>query len=336
MPIERSICIAGAGNIGCFVGGLLAAAGHRVRFLARRRTIDAVWSDGLQLSDLEGLELTIPADRLTLSDDPAIMTDADTILVTVKSSDTPEIAGLIAAHGAEDAIIVSLQNGVRNTSVLRERLPGRRVLGGMVPFNVLAPEPGRFHRATSGEVAIEQDPSGVAERLSVPHLKMKSAQDIAGLQWGKLLINLNNALNALSGLPLSQQLAQRPWRLLLAAQMEEGLAAMKADGLRPVSSTPIPPALAAWLLRLPDGLFRIALGRSMTIDPKARSSMWEDLQHRRPTEIDYLQGEIIRLATRHGLSVPLSRRIVDLVRAAEMAASGSPGLSPAQVWPRIS
>ena len=336
MPIERSICIAGAGNIGCFVGGLLAAAGHRVRFLARRRTIDAVWSDGLQLSDLEGLELTIPADRLTLSDDPAIMTDADTILVTVKSSDTPEIAGLIAAHGAEDAIIVSLQNGVRNTSVLRERLPGRRVLGGMVPFNVLAPEPGRFHRATSGEVAIEQDPSGVAERLSVPHLRMKSAQDIAGLQWGKLLINLNNALNALSGLPLSQQLAQRPWRLLLAAQMEEGLAAMKADGLRPVSSTPIPPALAAWLLRLPDGLFRIALGRSMTIDPKARSSMWEDLQHRRPTEIDYLQGEIIRLATRHGLSVPLSRRIVDLVRAAEMAASGSPGLSPAQVWPRIS
>ena len=69
----------------------------------------------------------------------------------------------------------------------------------------------------------------------------------------------------------------------------------------------------------------------MKIDPEARSSMWEDLQRGRPTEIDYLQGVITEIADRHGLQVPLSRRIVALIRNAEAAGKGSPGLTPEQI-----
>jgi len=69
----------------------------------------------------------------------------------------------------------------------------------------------------------------------------------------------------------------------------------------------------------------------MKIDPEARSSMWEDLQRGRVTEIDYLQGVIIEIADRHGLQVPLSRRIVALVKNAERNARGSPGLTPEQI-----
>ena len=94
-------------------------------------------------------------ERLTLSDDPKIFADAGVVLVTVKSADTAEIADVIARHAPQDAVIVSLQNGVGNVAVLRERLPGRRVLAGMVPFNVIAPGEGRFHRATSGDIVIE-------------------------------------------------------------------------------------------------------------------------------------------------------------------------------------
>ena len=331
MSANRPVVVAGAGSIGCFVGGVLAHAGRRVALLARPRVIQEISRNGLRITSFEGLDRTLTANELALSDDPSIFNDAGVILVTVKSTDTAGIADLIARHAPPDAVVVSLQNGVGNVAVLRERLGGRRVLAGMVPFNVIALGQGRFHRATSGDIVIEQDEAATAEQLSVPHLKVRPTGNIVDVQWGKLLINLNNALNALSGLPLREQLAQRPWRMLFADQIAEGLAAMQAEAIKPVAPTPVPLAVTPHLLRLPDFAFRLLLGRTMKIDPKARSSMWEDLQRGRRTEIDYLQGVITQIAERHGLNVPLSRRIVALVKRAEAEGRGSPGLTPEQI-----
>jgi 2-dehydropantoate 2-reductase len=333
MNSDRPIGIAGAGSIGCFVGGMLAAGGHRVALLARPRVIQEIESNGLRLTSFEGFARTIAANTLTLSADPQIFSDAGTVLVTVKSADTAEISDVIARYAPPDAVIVSLQNGVGNVSVLREKLPGRRVLAGMVPFNVIARGPGQFHRATSGDIVIEADDAGTANRLSVPGLKMRPTDNIAGVQWGKLLVNLNNALNALADLPLRQQLAQRAWRRLFADQIAEGLAAIKAEGIKPVSSTPVPAGWTPHLLRLPDAIFEMLLGRTMKIDPEARSSMAEDLQRGRRTEVDYLQGVITEISGRHGLQAPLSRRIVELIKRAEAAGKGSPGLTPEQIRP---
>jgi 2-dehydropantoate 2-reductase len=331
MMAGKLIGIAGAGSIGCFVGGMLAAAGRLTGLLARPRVIQEIEAKGLRLTSFEGAELTIAPDRLKLSENPSIFTDAGVVLVTVKSADTAGIADLIAEYAPADAVIVSLQNGVGNVPVLRQRLPGRRVLAGMVPFNVIALGEGRFHRATSGDIVIEQDDAGTADQLSVPCLKMRSSANIAGVQWGKLLVNLNNALNALADLPLRQELGQRAWRILFADQMAEGLAAIRAEGIKPVSPTPVPLGLTPHLLRLPDAVFEMLLGRTMKIDPEARSSMWEDLQRGRRTEIDYLQGVITEIADRHGLQVPLSRRIVALIKRAEANGKGSPGLTPEQI-----
>lgn len=331
MILDRPIVVAGAGSIGCFVGGMYAAAGRRVVLLARPRVIQEIESNGLRLTSFEGSERHVAPNQLMLSDDPGVFADAGVVLVTVKSADTPEIAETIARHAPPDAVVVSLQNGVGNAAVLRQRLPGRIVLAAMVPFNVIAPGEGRFHRATSGDIVIEADDAGTAGRLSVPGLTMRTARDIAGVQWGKLLVNLNNAINALSGLPLRRQLAQRPWRMLFADQMAEGLVAIRAEGIKPVSSTPVPAGWTPHLLRLPDAVFEMVLGRTMKIDPQARSSMWEDLQRGRRTEIDYLQGVITEIADRRGLQVPLSRRIVALIKRAEAAGRGSPGLTPDQV-----
>jgi 2-dehydropantoate 2-reductase len=331
MIATRPISVAGAGSIGCFVGGVLADAGRRVSLLARPRVIAEIESNGLRVTSFEGFDRKAPSSQLLLSDDPSIFQDAGVVLVAVKSTDTADVADLIARHAPSDAVVVSLQNGVGNVSVLRERLAGRRVLAGMVPFNVIALGQGRFHRATSGDIVIEQDEAGTAAQLSVPHLTMRATDNIAGVQWGKLLLNLNNALNALSGLPLREQLAQRSWRKLFADQMSEGLAAIKAEGIKPVASTPVPPALTPYLLRLPDTVFQLLLGRTMKIDPEARSSMWEDLQRGRRTEIDYLQGVVTRIAERQGLKTPLSERIVALIKRAEAAGKGSPGLTPERI-----
>jgi 2-dehydropantoate 2-reductase len=327
---DRPIVVAGAGSIGCFVGGMLAAAGRRVALLARPRLIQEIERNGLRLSSFEGFERQLRSSELLLSEDPSLLRDAGAVLVTVKSA---EMAEVVAEHAPVDAVIVGLQNGVGNLAVLRQRLPGRLVLAAMVPFNVIARGPGQFHRATSGDIAIEQDDAGTAAQLSVPGLRMRATADIAGVQWGKLLVNLNNALNALADLPLRRQLAQRSWRMLFAEQMTEGLAAIGAEGIKPVSSTPVPASWTPYMLRLPDALFGMLLAGVMKIDPEARSSMWEDLQRGRLTEIDYLQGVITEIADRHGLKVPLSRRIVALVKSAEAAGKGSPGLTPEQIRP---
>jgi 2-dehydropantoate 2-reductase len=333
MILDKPIGVAGAGNIGCFVGGMLAASGRRVALLARRRVIEEIEANGLRLTSFDGLTRQIASSQLALSEHPSILGDVGAVLVTVKSADTAEVADTIARHAPEDAIIVSLQNGVDNVAVLRKRLPGRRVLAGMVPFNVTAPGAGRFHRATSGDIVIEQDNAGTARQLSVPGLKMRGSARITGVQWGKLLVNLNNALNALGDLPLRQQLAQRSWRNLFADQLTEGLQAVRAEGVRPVSSTPVPSGWTPHLLRLPDAVFGTLLGSTMKIDSEARSSMWEDLQRGRGTEIDYLQGVIIAIAERRGLQVPLSRRVAALIKNAEAAGKGSPRLTPEQIRP---
>ncbi len=331
MVADRPIVVAGAGAIGCFVGGMLAAGGRRVALLVRPRVKTEIERFGLRLTDFDGSEKKLSAGQLALSENPAIFQNAGIVLVTVKSADTAAIADQIAQHAPEDAVIVSLQNGIGNVAVLRERLGGRRVLAGMVPFNVIAMGEGRFHRSTSGDVHIGEDAANTAAALTVPGLAVRASADITGVQWGKLIINLNNALSALSDMPLAAQLANRDWRRLFADQMAEGLAALKAAGIAPVSSTPIPMSWSPTLLRLPDAIFSAILGRTMKIDPEARSSMWQDLKQGRKTEIDYLQGAVIALAEQNHVEVPLMRRIVALIREAEAAGNGPPRLTPQQI-----
>lgn len=328
---DRPIVVAGAGAIGCFVGGMLAAADRRVALLVRPRVKTEIERFGLRLTDFDGSEKKLGPGQLALSEDPAIFHSAGIVLVTVKSADTADVADQIAQHAPQDAVIVSLQNGVGNVGLLQQRLGGRRVLAGMVPFNVVAMGEGRFHRSSSGDIHVGEDADNTAAALSVPGLTIRASRDIAGVQWGKLIINLNNALSALSDMPLAAQLASRDWRRLFADQMAEGLAVLKAAGITPASATPIPPNWTPTLLRLPDIIFNAILGRTMKIDPEARSSMWQDLMLGRRTEIDYLQGAVIVLAEQNHVDVPLMRRIVALIKEAETSGKGPPGLSPQQI-----
>jgi 2-dehydropantoate 2-reductase len=100
-------------------------------------------------------------------------------------------------------------------------------------------------------------------------------------------------------------------------------------GIAPAAVGAVKPAMLSSLLRLPTPLFRIVAARMLRIDPKARSSMADDLQLGRPTEIDALCGAVVELAREHGVDAPLNRRMVDLVKAAPGA------LTPAQLKERL-
>ncbi len=323
------IVVAGAGSIGCFVGGHLAAAHHDVRFLARPRIADELVRHGLTLSDRDDCTVRVAAKDIVIGFDPEVLAAADVVLVTVKSGATREMAASIRAFAPAHAVVVSLQNGVDNAVILQEELPAIKVAAGMVSFNVVALGEGRFHRATDGEVVVDAKIAALAEALSTPYLAIATHADMRAVAWGKLLLNLNNALNALAGVPLREELAQRDWRRVLATCIAEALAALSAAGIRPVKVGAVPPSLLPAVLRLPDALFKLVAAAQLRIDPSARSSMWDDLEHRRTTEIDQLQGAIVALAAKHGTAATMNRAVLDRVKDAENKGAGSPRLTAA-------
>jgi 2-dehydropantoate 2-reductase len=320
-----AITVFGAGLIGLYLGGLLARQA-RVTFVGRPSMLDPLRA-GLRLTDADGLDLKLAPGDFTATTDPAGLAGAELVLVTVKSLATGEAGDAIAAHAPPGAPVVSFQNGVSNPDVLRGRLPGRTVLAGMVPFNVAERAPAHLHRGTGGKLAVEASPAlaPFEPAFAAAGVGLLQSSNMAGVQWGKLLVNLNNAINALSGTSLADELRQRDFRRAWALSLAEGLALVRADGIVPVDPLPMPLALMPQIFRLPDALYRYVLmagsGGKVKVDPHARSSMADDLAKGRATEVDWLQGEVVRLARKLGRRAPVNARLVELVRAAEAGAA---------------
>jgi 2-dehydropantoate 2-reductase len=322
---SNTIAIFGAGSIGAYVGAALIAGGADVVLIGRERVCERFGRDGISISDMDGRRERIDAARIHCSADPAALREAGLVLVTVKSADTAAAAAALAAHAQPDALVLSLQNGIGNADVLRAALHGMTVLAGMVPFNVVQTADGRYHRGTEGRLMAEAAPalSRWLPAFAAGGLPLVERADFAAVQWGKLLLNLNNAVNALSGLPLKAELSQRDYRRCLALLMEEALHALAASGIAPAQIGGVPPQRLPMLLKLPDWIYRRIAAASLKIDPEARSSMWEDLQAGRRTEVDYLNGAVVKLAREAGLDAPANRRIVELAHAAEAGTRGA-------------
>ncbi|HVJ61143.1 MAG TPA: 2-dehydropantoate 2-reductase, partial [Tahibacter sp.] len=258
--------------------------------------------------------------------------DADLVLVTVKSAETRDAAWELAARLRPGVLVVSLQNGLGNAAVLAAELPAQRVLAGMVPFNVLHRAPGWFHQGTEGRLDVQRDAALAPYRATFARagLALVEHDDMPAVQWSKLLLNLNNSINALSGQPLKRQLAQRGFRRCLVAAQREALDLLDLAGITPATIPALPPRAIVRVLALPDFLFKLAARRMLAIDPVARSSMWEDLEAGRPTEVDYLNGEVVQLAQRLGRAAPVNTRLLELVHAAERG--GERAWSAAALW----
>lgn len=309
------IAVFGAGAIGCWIGGRLAAGGADVTLIVRPRMTSEL-AAGLTVTDLDG---SARRARPVLATEAAAAAGADAVLVTVKSAATEEAGRALAGVLGAGAIVASLQNGVRNPETLRIALPGRRVLAGMVPFNVIRRSAGVYHRASSGATMLEAGDAAepLAGAFRAAGLPLELRTDMPAVQWAKLVMNLNNAINALSGVPLAAELGNRDFRRCLAAAQREALDVLDAARVPLARLTPLPPRWIARLLGAPDLLFRRLAGRVVAIDPAARSSMWDDLEAGRPTEIGYIQGEIVRLAERAGRAAPVNAALVRLIEAAE-------------------
>ena len=313
------IVVLGAGAIGCYIGAWLNTTEAQLTFLGRPSVAERVRHNGLSISDLNQRILLIYPSAISFVTHPEVLKTADLILVTVKSADTPEAAKQILQYAKPTALVLSFQNGVSNTKVLKQQLPDMTVISGMVPFNVVTLPEGRLHCATEGQLCAEDHPSLTAwlPLFKACGLPIQLRTHFEEIQWGKLILNLNNSVNALSGLPLRAQLSDLAYRQSLALLIEETIHILKSAGIQPAKIAKAPPALLPILLRTPNFIFKLLAGSMLKIDENARSSMWEDLQMQRKTEVDYINGAVINLAHSLGQKAAINSRMVALIKRAE-------------------
>ena len=313
------IAIHGAGAIGCFVGGVWAAAGLDITLIGRDYVADTVRAHGMTLTDYDGFSANLSIDQLEFATDPAALEAADIIGLSVKSVATEAAAKEIRKHAKAGAIVLSLQNGISNVDKLRHLLPDQTVLAGMVPFNVVAMEKGRWHKGTLGVLMADRHPAlqSIVTRANGGPAALELRDDMTSVAWGKLLLNLNNAINALSGKTLYAELADRNYRRVLSACISEALAVLDAADITPAKVSAFPPAWLPKFIGSPNFLFNTIGLKLQKVDKHARSSMADDFDAGRNTEIDFLNGEVVRLAGDLGISAPANTKIVELVRKTE-------------------
>jgi 2-dehydropantoate 2-reductase len=322
--MATSFVVMGSGAIGCHVGGRLAASGASVVFVARGATAASLRANGLVVSALDGFRAEIAPDRVKVAETAAEavhLIDGDPfILLCTKGGATASAAADLGAAFPADTPVLSLQNGVDNVARIKAAAPALAPIAGMVPFNVTLDRSadGRIsaHRATSGDLHAGDVP---AMRAALPDfakagLPVTLDADMAAIQWGKLLLNLNNPVNALSDLPLREELVDRDYRRVLAALQTEAMTVMRAAGIQPGKAGAAPPWVIPHILRLPTWAFSRIAASMLAIDERARSSMWDDIQAGRETEIDDLCGAIVRLAGANGAKAPKNAAIAGLIR----------------------
>lgn len=313
------VAVVGAGAIGCYLGTMLAQSPvFEVIFIGRERMALEAAAYGLTAQDLDGAcyQITSPA---VYTEFEALRT-AQLVLVTVKALDLPGLLPQLAHYLTADCKVVAMQNGVAIAPLYQQFL-SQIVQRAIVPFNVVKISPGFYARTTGAQMIWQQtdDPQiqAVLKQLHHQGIQSKQLENVKAAEFGKLMLNLNNAINALSDLPLQQQLLQKPYRLLLAAAMKELLDLCQRLNIETYSYTSIPNRYIPLLLRTPNWLFKRLAKKMLAISPDARSSMWDDIQAGKATEIDFLNGAVVTLAEQLKLDAPINRLLVQLVKRKE-------------------
>ncbi len=307
-PGFASVAVMGAGAVGGYFGAMLARSGVKVRLIARAATVEAIARDGLRLDSAQFSE-RIGVEATT---DPAGVRDAALVLFSVKSTATEEAARAIAPHLKPDAVVLSLQNGVDNF----ERI-GAVVRNPVVPAVVYVaaeiPAPGIVCHNGRGDLVIgemprrggdEPAPRPPLERIvaffAAAGVPVRISPDIEGELWTKLVLNCAyNAISALGRSRYGAMVAMPQVRRVMRDAVAEIVALARAREVR----------LADDVM---DAVFRLADAM-----PNQISSTAQDIALRRPTEIDYLNGYVVRESEARGLPAPVNRALHALVKLLE-------------------
>eukprot|EP00127_Corallochytrium_limacisporum_P006309 Clim_evm20s225 gene=Clim_evmTU20s225 len=317
------ILVHGAGAIGSYVGARLQHTSIAVEYVGRDRIGNAVKKHGFSATcHLEpGQRFVVPPGDVHWHKSVKDIPDKNFThcIVAVKSLTTHDILSDLALL-PKTCQILSFQNGLRNEEVLKEGLPGFTVVPTIVGFNVAYLDNGSFHQGTDGGLTmLDNADKGlvVALRGAGVHCDVYGRQEFLNWQWGKLMTNLSNSVNALSGVPYVPMLGNWYWRAVFSYLLTEAVNVCNAMGVVPKSHRPIGITAISYMLVTPTWLYRILSSRTLDVDDKAVSSMLDDIRRGNKTEIDFLNGEVVRSGEAYGVPTPCNAYVADLVKKLE-------------------
>jgi 2-dehydropantoate 2-reductase len=291
------VAVMGAGAVGCYFGGLLARAGHDVALIGRPEHVQAIERDGLRL-EAQTFDERI---RIAASTDPDAVEGAQLVLCCVKSTDTESAAAAIRPHLATDAVVLSLQNGVENADRLRTLLP-QEIAAAVVYIGAEMAGPGHVKHHGRGELVIERSKTSerVARELTAAGAPTQISDNVRGELWAKLILNCAyNALSAITQLPYGRLVKGEGIASVMRDLVDECIAVAKAEGV----------VIA--------GDVDLAVRRIAETVPGQYSSTAQDLARGKRTEIDHLNGLIVRRGEALGVSTPVNRTVLAIVKLIE-------------------
>jgi 2-dehydropantoate 2-reductase len=297
------IAVVGAGAVGGYFGGLFARAGAPVVFIGRRHFAEAVSSKGLVLDKSEGQErITVEA-----TTEMSAIRDCSLILFCVKANDTFDAAQQMAPFLRPDATVICLQNGVDNADRVRAAA-NVVILPAAVYVAVSMPQPGRVKHLSRGDLIIGSPSVKATEIANVfmrAGVSCRISDNIEGELWVKLLCNCAlNAISALGHTRYGEITQNTDAKQLMEHVVDEVLAVAGAAGLA--------------LPGISDGKSGMAAAMELATQMAgAFSSMAQDLDRGRATEIDALNGYIVRRGAELGVPVPVNHALFTLVKLAE-------------------
>jgi 2-dehydropantoate 2-reductase len=292
--------IIGAGAMGSLFGGLLAEAGEAITLVdIRADHVQVINRKGLCI-DHAGHRRRIPIRAVT---DAADIGHADLVIVFVKATHTETAARTAARITGPSGMVLTLQNGMGNAETLVGSLPPSRVIAGTTAHGATFVEPGMIRHAGTGDTLIgawsgadNAAMKEVADVFTRAGIDTRVAGDIRRVMWAKLLVNVGiNAITALTGIKNGQLIDLDSTRRLAAEAVAEAVAVARACGVA-VEGNPV------------DKVFEVARATGPN-----RSSMGQDVDNARPTEIAAINGYIVRTAHRKGVPVPTNRALTALV-----------------------
>jgi 2-dehydropantoate 2-reductase len=259
------------------------------------------------------------ADRVTAkpfcTDDPEVLERASAVVLTIKSTGLDAAIPVLEERLPVSVPILCLLNGISPAERLVAALPEHEVIPGMVPYNVVWENDTTLIRNSIGSLTLADTPFTRTLVQEVGDIVL--SKDMQGVRWGKLLLNLNNPINALSGRDLHTELSDRGYRKIFAATLSEALGILSRAGIKPAQIGSVPPERAVRALGLPNIVFNTLVLHKQGIRPGAQTSMAQDLAAGRRSEIDTLNGDVVRLADRVGLRAPVNAGLVRLMHLAE-------------------
>ena len=291
------VAVVGAGAVGCYYGGMLARAGHDVTLIGRPQHVEAIERQGLRL-ETQTFDERI---RVSASSEGSAVQSAQLVLLCVKSTDTESAAAAIKPHLAPDALVLSLQNGVENADRLRAILP-QDVLAAVVYIGTEMAGPGHVRHHGRGELIIERSRASdeVAQALIAAGVPTDISDNVRGALWAKLILNCAyNALSAITQLPYGRLVKGAGITAVMRDVVDECLAVAKADDVT------IPGDVDAAIRKIAETV------------PGQYSSTAQDLARGKPSEIDHLNGVIVRRGEALGVATPVNRLLHALVKLLE-------------------